>query len=47
MENKNVLYIDSFDKIVSYLKETIEENDLIITVGAGPINEVANKLCNI
>ena len=46
-KNKNVLYIDSFDKIVTYLKNTVKENDLVITVGAGPINEVANKLCNI
>ena len=46
-KNKNVLYIDSFDKIVNYLKNNVKENDLVITVGAGPINEVANKLCNI
>lgn len=46
-KNKNVLYIDSFDKIVNYLKNNVKENDLVITVGAGQINEVANKLCNI
>lgn len=43
-ENNNVLYIDSFDKIIKHLKETVKENDLVITIGAGPINEVANNL---
>jgi len=42
--NDNVQYIDSFDKIVDYLKENTKENDLVITIGAGPVNEVANKL---
>jgi len=42
--NDNVQYIDSFDKIVDYLKEKTKENDLVITIGAGPVNEVANKL---
>ncbi len=43
-DNKNVIYIDSFDKIVDYLKENVKENDLVITIGAGPINKVGNKL---
>lgn len=42
--NKNVIYIDSFDKIVQYLKDNLQENDLVITVGAGPVNEVGLKL---
>ena len=43
-KNNNVIYIDDFNKIVNYLKENIEENDLVITIGAGPINEVAKQL---
>lgn len=42
--NKNVIYIDSFDKIVTYLKDNLKDNDLVITVGAGPINNVGLKL---
>lgn len=42
--NKNVIYIESFDKIVDYLKDNLEDNDLVITVGAGPVNEVGLKL---
>ncbi|MEG0977429.1 MAG: UDP-N-acetylmuramate--L-alanine ligase [Bacilli bacterium] len=38
--NNNVLYIDSFDKIVDYLKEFTHDTDLVITVGAGPVNKV-------
>lgn len=42
--NNNVQYIDSFDKITSYLKENIKENNLVITIGAGPINKIAKDL---
>ena len=42
--NNNVHYIDSFDNIVEFLKENVKPNDLIITIGAGPVNEVAYKL---
>ncbi len=42
--NPNVLYLNSYDKIVSHLKENIDEGDLVVTVGAGPVNEVAKKL---
>ena len=42
--NKNVQYIDSFDNIVTYLKNNLQENDLVITIGAGPVNEVGLKL---
>ncbi len=44
VDNKNVIYLDSFDKIVEYLKENLQDNDLVITVGAGPVNEVGLKL---
>ena len=42
--NKSVIYIDDFDKIVDYLKENIKSDDLVITIGAGPINYVSKKL---
>ena len=44
--NKNVKYIESFDKIVEYLKDNLQINDLVITIGAGPVNEVGLKLLN-
>ncbi len=43
-DNPNVWYIDSFDKIVDFLKEKVTNNDLVITIGAGPVNEVGLKL---
>lgn len=42
--NENVIYIDSFDKIEEYIKQNVTPGDLIITVGAGPVNEVAKNL---
>jgi UDP-N-acetylmuramate--alanine ligase len=43
-ENKNVVYINDFDKITEYLKKNLKPNDLVVTIGAGPINEVGLKL---
>ena len=43
-KNPNVIYIDDFDKIVEFLKENVKEEDLVITIGAGPINYVSKKL---
>ena len=43
-KNPNVIYLDSFDKITDYIKNTVQEKDLVITVGAGPINKVAQDL---
>lgn len=42
--NTNVIYLDTFEKIKEYLKTKVQKNDLIITIGAGPINEVAKDL---
>lgn len=44
--NNNVTYIDSFDKIKDYIKENVKDNDLVISIGAGPINEVTKSLVN-
>lgn len=43
-KNKNVIHIPTYDKIALYLKEHIKEFDLVITIGAGPVNTVAKIL---
>lgn len=43
-ENPNVIYLDKFDDIEKYILEHINDNDLIISIGAGPINKVTNNL---
>ena len=43
-KNPNVIYLDSFDKIEKHIKNIVSENDLVITIGAGPVNEVAKNL---
>ncbi len=45
--NKDVRYISSFDEIVNYLNENIESEDLVVSIGAGPINEVCFKLIDL
>ena len=43
-ENPNVKHIPTYPEIATYLKEHVKENDLILTIGAGPVNQVANIL---
>ena len=37
-------YIPNFNEVVSYLKENINENDIIITLGAGTVTEIGPML---
>ena len=43
-KNKNVIYLDSFAKITDYIKNNVQPKDLIITIGAGPVNKIAYDL---
>lgn len=43
-KNKNVKHIPAFEDIALYLKDNIKENDLVLTIGAGPVNKVAKLL---
>ena len=45
--NEDVRYIDSFDEIVNYLNNNVESEDLIVSIGAGPINDVCYKLIDL
>lgn len=42
--NKNAQYIEEFDDIIKFLEQNVSENDLVITIGAGPINKVGYAL---
>ena len=43
-DNPNVCYIPTFEEIVKYLKDNVQDNDLVLTIGAGPVNEVGLSL---
>ena len=45
-DNPNVIHIPNYEKIADYLSTHIKENDLILTIGAGPVNQVAKILLN-
>jgi UDP-N-acetylmuramate--alanine ligase len=38
------LYFPTFDEIAKYLKQTIEPNDLVLTIGAGDITHLSELL---
>ena len=41
---KDALYIPDFNDCVKYLKENLQENDIIITQGAGTVTEIGPML---
>lgn len=45
-KNNNVIYIDTFEKIIFQLKQKAQKGDLIISIGAGPVNEITKTLTN-
>ena len=40
----NVKYISDFNDIVSYLKENVKDNDIVLTIGAGTVTEIGTML---
>lgn len=42
--NVDITYIPTFEEIENYLRENLEDDDLIITCGAGPIYKVGESL---
>jgi len=45
--NVDAVYISDFDKICSYIEENAKPGDIYITIGAGDIFKVSDKLFNI
>ncbi|MBR3614261.1 MAG: UDP-N-acetylmuramate--L-alanine ligase [Clostridia bacterium] len=43
---KTVAYIPDFEKVVSYVKENVKENDIIITLGAGTVTKLGPMILN-
>ncbi len=43
---KNAKYIPDFNECVSYIKQNIKENDIVITLGAGTVTEIGPMLVN-
>jgi len=43
-KNPNCIFLESYDQIITYITNHVQEKDIIITIGAGPINQVGYKL---
>ena len=41
---KKALYIPNFDDCVSYLKENVNQGDIVLTQGAGTVTQIGDKL---
>lgn len=42
--NKDAIYISDYDEIISYLKERVKDNDIILTLGAGYVTKISDLL---
>jgi len=45
-QNKQIFYAKDYNEAEKIVKDNLAENDLILTMGAGPINQLAEKLLN-
>ncbi len=43
-QNPNCIYLKSYEQIIEYLKKNVKKDDIIITIGAGTINQVGYQL---
>lgn len=41
---KDAKYIPDFRECVSYIKDNVEENDIVLTLGAGTVTEIGPML---
>ena len=41
---KNAIYMKDFNDITKYLKENVEKNDIILTLGAGTVTQISDEL---
>ena len=41
---KEAIHISDYDEVIKYLKDNVKEGDLILTLGAGNVTKIANKI---
>ena len=41
---KDAIHISDFDEVISYLSNNVKEGDVILTLGAGNVTKIANKI---
>ena len=41
---KDSIHISDHDEVVKYLTENVKEGDLVLTLGAGFVTKIANKI---
>ena len=41
---KEAIHISDHDDVINYLKDNVKDNDVIITLGAGNVTKIANKI---
>ena len=41
---KDAIHISDHDEVIDYLKDNVKENDIILTLGAGNVTKIANKI---
>ena len=44
---KNAVHISDHDEVIKLLKENVQKNDIVLTLGAGNVTKIAEKLKNL
>jgi UDP-N-acetylmuramate--alanine ligase len=45
--HKEVIYMDGFEETSLYLKEILKEEDILLTLGAGDVWKIGEKILNV
>jgi len=41
---KKAIHISDYDEVIKYLSDNVKEGDIILTLGAGNVTKIANKI---
>ena len=44
--NKKAIYISDFNNIARYIKQNCKQNDIVLTVGAGTVEQIGKLICD-
>jgi len=47
LAGQRALHVPTFPQVVQYLKENAQPGDLILTIGAGTVCDIAHELANL
>ncbi len=44
---KDAIHISNHDEVIKYLQDNVKDGDIVLTLGAGNVTKIANKLMEL